>query len=78
MVVRMDLKEGGQVQVSCNDCAPAAEGAEAAWRDVFEVSLPVDGSKVDAYGRLDMVLRIGRDGTFEHEFGAVGVASAGG
>ncbi|MFH0917432.1 MAG: hypothetical protein V1912_13440, partial [bacterium] len=77
LAVRMHLEEDGHVEVSCIQCSRLAAAAEAAWRDVFEVSLPVHASTAWADDRMGLVLRIGRDGMTEHVFHTAGLASLG-
>lgn len=77
VTVRMRLEQDGRVEVSCTQCSGLAAAAEAAWRDVVEVSLPMDSWTIAGDGQMGLVLRIGRNGMTEHVFHSVGLASLG-
>jgi alpha-amylase/alpha-mannosidase (GH57 family) len=74
-VVQMTLEEGGSVALGCVRCARLAGATEAAWREVVEVSLPLDLSTPPGAAPTGLVLRIGRDGMTEHVFHSAGLVS---
>jgi hypothetical protein len=77
LFVRMHMKEGGRVEVSCAQSPTLAAATEAAWGDVVEASLPLRVSTIMAGIEPVLVLRIGRDGMVEHVFHTAGLASLG-
>jgi alpha-amylase/alpha-mannosidase (GH57 family) len=76
-VVHMSLADEGKVVVRSDGHPELAEATMALWRDVLEVSLPLDLSNAPETARLGLVLRAGRDGMTEHVFHSVGLASLG-
>jgi len=77
LAVRMKLEEGGHVEVSCMQFPRLAAATEAAWRNVIEVSLPIDVSTITVGADIGVALRLGRDGMTEHVFHTAGLSSLG-
>jgi hypothetical protein len=77
LLVHLALEEEGRVEVSCIRDTLLTGIAEAAWKDVLEISLPLRASGMEVAGKMGLIVSIGRDGMTEHVFHSAGLVSLG-
>jgi hypothetical protein len=71
------LAEGGKVEVSCIRRGHLAGNAEAAWRDVVEIAVPLAVPALAADERLALVLHVGKGGMIDQVFRSAGLSPVG-
>jgi alpha-amylase/alpha-mannosidase (GH57 family) len=75
-VLVLELEEGGDVAISCLEGTSLAGTAQAAWKEVLEVNVPLTSAQVACAPDCGLVVRVGRRGMTEHVFHTTGIGPA--
>ena len=74
-VLRLTLRQAGDIGVNLAEGTSLAGVPEAAWKDVLEVSLPLAPGESLTASSTGLVVRVGRQGLTEHVFHSTNLAS---